>query len=201
MVNAVFKKFGELQNRVEKEVEGLIEFDEVDYEAEIARLEDRLRELKDAKNKSDLSTKDPRSDIRKKVAASNKTFATPNSVASETEQYDTGTEYETVSVPSDLDREIEDDESDEGSEEASLIYATDDEDAVSPEQPDAPIRPQEAGRSSLFDRVRGQVAPPAKTHSFASSTPATQAPPTPVAPAAPVQEVTSDTSLMTCRLR
>ena len=85
MINAVFKKFSELANKVEAEVEGLIEFDEIDYDAEIARLEERLKEVRDSKNKHQLSTKDPRTDLRKQVAASGKTLKSPAPAESETD--------------------------------------------------------------------------------------------------------------------
>jgi hypothetical protein len=179
MVNAVFKKFGELQNRVEKEVEGLIEFDEVDYDAEISRLEDRIRELKESKTKAVLSTKDPRTDTRKQVVASNKTVAPINqSRVVEQSQLDTGTEYETVASPSDIDREVVDDpDADDEDEDEGSAYSVPTEDV---EEPPAPVReaPVAATRSSLFDRVRNQA--PA-TQAAPPSRPA-QPDPAPVAP-------------------
>lgn len=164
MVNAVFKKFGELQNRVEKEVEGLIEFDDVDYDAEVTRLEDRIRELKEAKIKANLSTQDPRTDTRKQVVASNKTVAPlPSQSRSEQEQQvqlDTQTEYETVAVPSDFDREVSDesDDIDDELDDHQSVYSVLDDDTSSPETPVTQVVPPTMGRSSLFDRVRNQVA-------------------------------------------
>lgn len=210
MVNAVFKKFGELQNRVEKEVEGLIEFDDVDYDAEIARLEDRVRELKEAKIKANLSTKDPRTDTRKQVVASNKTIAPltgsqgQSELNSQQDQQDTNTEYETVAVPSDFDREVVEDTDDSGElddeieddDDQSVYSVFDDTDTSAPETPVTQVAPSMTGRSSLFDRVRNQVAtpqsaPPPKAPPASSPQGQQPAPqPAPIAePPAPFDEV------------
>ena len=207
MVNAVFKKFGELQNRVEKEVEGLIEFDDVDYDAEITRLEDRIRELKEAKIKANLSTQDPRTDTRKQVVASNKTVAPLNPSQSRSEQeqqvqLDTQTEYETVAVPSDFDREVVDESEDHDDElDDEPLYSAFADDTLDSETPVTQVVPPTVGRSSLFDRVRNQVAgapqtaPPPKTP---VASPQAQQAPQPSAqqapsaePPAPFDEVTN----------
>jgi len=129
MTVAVFKKFGELMNQVEKEVEGLIEFESIDFDGEITRLEDRIRELKEEKARITLSDADPRTNLRQQVATSGKSFRRPEagSTAAATtdsiqDQQNTIQEAGTVSVPSDIDREIasEEEESQEEPEEPSM---------------------------------------------------------------------------------
>ena len=116
MTVAVFKKFGELMNQVEKEVEGLIEFESVDFDGEITRMEDRIRELKEEKARITLSDADPRTNLRQQVATSGKSFRRPEAgtaaaaTDSTQEQQTSLREAVTVSVPSDIDREISPDE-------------------------------------------------------------------------------------------
>ena len=90
----------------------------MDYDADIARLEDRLRELRDAKNKMALSAKDPRTDLRKRVAASGRTLApNPAPTAPEPEPIaelpTEGGEHDFVSPLSDVEREVVEPDSDE----------------------------------------------------------------------------------------
>jgi hypothetical protein len=111
MTVAVFKKFGELMNQVEKEVDGLVEFEPVDYDAEITRLEERISELKEEKARLNGSEDDPRTNLRKQVATSGKSFRRPHQgsavpVDLTKDQTNTVQEAETVSVPSAVDREI-----------------------------------------------------------------------------------------------
>ena len=77
MTTAVFRKFGELSAKVESEVEKVIEFEDVDYDAEISRLEEKIADLKDAKAKHDVSLADPRTELRRQVAGSSPTRLAP----------------------------------------------------------------------------------------------------------------------------
>jgi hypothetical protein len=195
MTNAVFKKFGELTNRVEAEVEGVIEFDEVDYDADIARLEDRLRELRDAKNKMALSAKDPRTDLRKRVAASGRTLApNPAPTAPEPEPIEElpteGGEHDFVSPLSDVERvvvepESVEPESDEpDSDEPESDDGENGDDVIEPvapvEEPEpVPQAPPSitGRRASVFDRARGAVSPPVQVAPAPAPEPAPEAPP------------------------
>jgi hypothetical protein len=79
MTQAVFKKFGELVAKSETTVEKLIEFDEVDVDAEIARLEEKLADLRELKSRKDLAVKDPRSMTKTQLLSS-----TPSKLATST---------------------------------------------------------------------------------------------------------------------
>jgi hypothetical protein len=179
MINAVFKKFSELANKVEAEVEGLIEFDEIDYDAEISRLEERLKEVRDAKNKNQLSTKDPRTDLRKQVASSGKTL---KSLESREETYEDSSpvnseEGETLAVPLDIDREIDSDSYVEEPDLDEEDFDNSESDEV--EEPALPPPVAEKapvqGRASVFDRAKGIVSPPSKPLSEPSPDPAPSA--------------------------
>lgn len=65
---AVFRKFEELVERVEREVDGIIKFEEVDYDTDISRLEERLADLKERKAKHDILHQDLRGEIKQKMA-------------------------------------------------------------------------------------------------------------------------------------
>lgn len=73
MVTSVFRKYGELSSRVESELEKLISFEDIDFDAEIAALEEKLSDLRDAKARYELTLKDPRSESRNQVASSGPT--------------------------------------------------------------------------------------------------------------------------------
>jgi hypothetical protein len=161
MTVAVFKKFGELMNQVEKEVEGLIEFESVDFDGEIARLEERIRELKEDKARLTLSEADPRTNLRQQVAVSGKSFRRPEagstaaaagSTDSPQEQQNTAQEAETVTVPSDIDRELSEDQEEEeqAQEEPSM-------DLLGAQEAAPPV---ESLRKSVLDRGAGRVASP-----------------------------------------
>lgn len=202
MINATFKKFSELANKVEVEVEGLIEFDEIDYDAEIARLEERLKEVRDAKNKHQLSTKDPRTDLRKQVAASGKTLASASQGDAPRAPDAPLEESEALAVPLDVEREIEENYEPEPDEDASDESYGDSEEsedysdeiggpAESPDDsedpapvPAPPVSPAPQSRASVFDRAKGIVSPAAPV----SKTPA---PTSPVEPSPPPQRTES----------
>jgi len=74
---AVMRKFEKLSNQVEAELEKVIVFEESELDAEIARLEEKLADLKDQKAKADLNEVDPRSEMRARVAASSATQLAP----------------------------------------------------------------------------------------------------------------------------
>lgn len=74
---SVMRKFERLNNQIEKELSKAIVFDESDLDAEIARLEEKLADLKDQKMRADLGTSDPRSEMRERVAASTATKLAP----------------------------------------------------------------------------------------------------------------------------
>lgn len=169
MINAVFKKFSELANKVEAEVEGLIEFDEIDYDAEIARAEERIRELRDAKNKHALSTRDPRSDLRKQVAASGKTFAKADNPQPETNPANDSEsvgESASLALPIDVEREVIEEsyeESYEESEDSDNEFVDDEEEED--EDDESSLSPESAPsntRTSVFDRAKGVLSPPHK---------------------------------------
>lgn len=194
MINATFKKFSELANKVEVEVESLIEFDEVDYDAEISRLEERLKEVRDAKNKHQLSTKDPRTDLRKQVAASGKTLAPAQSGDAPRAPDAPLEESEALAVPLDVDREVEESyepEPDEDASEEAYGDAEEPEDSYpdeigepveeSPEEPaPAPVSPApQSSRASVFDRAKGIVSPAAPAPKPPAPTPPVEATPPP----------------------
>lgn len=77
MAVAVMRKFERLSNQVETEIDKAIVFEESDLDAEIARLEEKLADLKDQKAKADLGDADPRSEMRARVAASTATKLAP----------------------------------------------------------------------------------------------------------------------------
>lgn len=62
MVVAVFNRFTSLMERIESNVEKSLKYDDDHIEAEIARLEEKLAELKATKGKQDSGTHDPRKD-------------------------------------------------------------------------------------------------------------------------------------------
>lgn len=62
MVVAVFNRFTSLMERIETNVEKSLKFDDDHIESEIARLEEKLLELKAIKNKQDVGANDPRKD-------------------------------------------------------------------------------------------------------------------------------------------
>lgn len=135
MVVAVFKKFGELNEKMDKEVDALIEFDPVDYDAEISRLEDRIRELKDDKARDDASKNDIRTAIRNQAAAMPKKTRVPASESEEVQGF-TGTTAESVNVPSveDPEREVFD-ESEAEMEEGE----PEEPEPPAPQQPRTPV--------------------------------------------------------------
>jgi len=163
MVVAVYRKFGELHSKVEKEVEGLIEFEPVDYDTEISRLQDQIRELQEEKLRMSLSETDSRTSNREKVLISS-TGASKKPATRETSetQRSVPEESTTVVVPSDVVRTISED-SDEKEEMAAsedgeeYMTDVDGEEASSPPSPSPP-------RSSVFDRVKepGKVSPPSQ---------------------------------------
>lgn len=82
---SVMRKFERLNNQVEKDLSKAIVFDESDLDAEIARLEEKLADLKDQKMRADLGTSDPRSEMRERVAASTATKLAPPKPSVQTE--------------------------------------------------------------------------------------------------------------------
>jgi hypothetical protein len=62
MVVAVFNRFTSLMERIESNVEKSLKYDDDHIEAEIARLEEKLSELKATKGKQDAGINDPRKD-------------------------------------------------------------------------------------------------------------------------------------------
>ncbi len=62
MVVAVFHRFTSLMERIESNVEKSLKYDDDHIESEIARLEEKLLELKAIKNKQDVGANDPRKD-------------------------------------------------------------------------------------------------------------------------------------------
>jgi hypothetical protein len=152
MTVAVFAKFAELMNRVEKEVDDVIDFEPVDYDAEITRLEEKLRELKEERGRQKVSQSDPRSKIRQEVATSKKSFKTPldskeitpeeRAAASDAAQLATEQEAETLAVPSNIDREII-------------------EEPLMEESENPPEAPEAAPRKAVFARENVRMPPPA----------------------------------------
>jgi hypothetical protein len=156
MAVAVFKKFGELMNDVEKEVDGLIVFDPIDYDGEISRLEERVRELHEEKARAKASEDDLRTNLRNQVASSGKSFRKPNGESTaQTEdslqdQTSTRQEADSVTVPSDVDREVIS------------------EDGTPPESPDVQPTAPAGPRAPVFARSGARVPPPAPTAEIAS---------------------------------
>lgn len=70
---AIFRKFGDLSSRKESDIDQLIHFEEVDYDAEILRLEERIADLKEQKARHDLTQSDPRTSVRDRVAGATTT--------------------------------------------------------------------------------------------------------------------------------
>lgn len=169
---AVYTKFGELMDSIEKEAEGLIEVNPVDHDAEIARLEERIRELKDEKGRTAASNADSRTANRRQVAAVKKTRIRPTTTAApaEDDQRTTTLEAETVVIPSEVEREIEEEsgseeepgESEEQQAAREKLYddlerlaeiETANEEESAPEPPAGPRKP-------VFARATGPVPPP-----------------------------------------
>lgn len=168
MTVAVFKKFGELMNDVEKEVDALIEFEPVDYDAEIARLEERIRELKDDKARTEASDQDIRSNIRNQVLASSAKKGKKPLTSAE-EQLTTNQEAVSLSVPSDEEREVSEEDDFVPTSEASYEEETAEQES---EPEAAPEAPQPVPRRPVFSRESGQLPPPTRTpNRGASSSP------------------------------
>ena len=70
MTTAIFQRFTSLMERIESSVDKSLKFDDDHIDAEIARLEERLAELKATKTKKIASANDPRDNTRE--LASNK---------------------------------------------------------------------------------------------------------------------------------
>lgn len=153
MTVAAFKKFGELMNQVEKEVDGLIQFEPVDYDGEISRLEERIRELNDEKARMKGGDEDPRTNLRQQVATSGKSFRRVEEPPASDSQEDDSTSQESnsVVVPSNIDREIVE----EVVEEAEIL----------------PERPMAASgtRTPVFARSDVRVPPPQPVEAPAAS--------------------------------
>jgi len=151
MVVAVFRKFGELMTKVEKEVEDLIDFEPVDYDSEISRLEERLRELREEKARMSATEVDARTNLRNQVASSTTSFRAPAGALPAKEGTDienqqrTPGESATVNVPSDIEREIE-----EGEENLEENLE---------EEPSEPAEP--TPRVPVYARGDGRMPPPA----------------------------------------
>ena len=62
MVVAVFQRFTSLMERIESNVEKSLKYDDDHIDAQIARMEERLTELKATKSKVEAGTNDPRKD-------------------------------------------------------------------------------------------------------------------------------------------
>jgi len=140
MQTAVFRKFGELNERIEREVEGVIEFDPVDFDAEIARVEDRLRELREEKARYDALDNDPRTRDREQAAGRAKKAKAAKQDSVE-EQTSTNQESFTVATPADVEREV--------------VFEEEE-----PEEPEAP--PVAVGpRTPVFARPDMKMPPPA----------------------------------------
>ena len=75
LTTAVFRKFGELSEQVESDVDKVLVFEEeeVDIDTEIARLEEKITELKDKKTLSVMGKTDPRAAMRDRVTNSGPT--------------------------------------------------------------------------------------------------------------------------------
>lgn len=161
MVVAVYRKFGELHSKMEKEVEGLIEFESIDYDTEISRLEDQVRELKDEKLRMALSETDSRTTNREKVLASTGPKKSSPKETLDTQRTVTE-ESTTVGVPSDVVRTISED-SDENEE---MVDSEEEYTADETEETPAPPTPS-SPRSSVFDRVKdpGKISPPSQVAS------------------------------------
>lgn len=128
MSQAVFQKWSELLYKAGQEVDNLFEFDPVDFDSEITRLEDRIRDLREKKNLQEASSDDARDSIRNDVASQKVSLSRlPGSVTvSEPEkgQTDTGEDALELAVPVNIDREIlsvedQDEDQDEPVEEPS----------------------------------------------------------------------------------
>lgn len=166
MTIAAFKKFGELMDQVEKEVDGLIAFEPVDYDAEIARLEERLRELREEQARMKASDNDSRTSLRQQVASAPvKPLTRPGSVTKralkeipEDTQTHTAEEAETVTVPLDIDREIV-----EESEESSEEHLPDEPTPAQEPVREAFVAPMAPGvRKPVFARSEASVPPPVR---------------------------------------
>ena len=108
MMTALFTRFSDLQFQVDERLAAAVAFDDIDYEGEIARLEERITELKDQKARRTAAREDPRSTS---IAEASKPrprrpAAAPAPVAApdpEPEPADLGPEFESHSVALPLD--------------------------------------------------------------------------------------------------
>lgn len=78
-LSRIFAKYGELISSVEIESENKIKYDPVDIESEIARLEERLEELRNEKKANDISKEEYKNKVLKSAAALNEADQSLNS--------------------------------------------------------------------------------------------------------------------------
>lgn len=151
MAVAVFRKFGELSYRVEMDVEKVITFDEVDYDTEITRLEERLADLKEQKSRHEFSLRDPRTEARDKVLNSGSTAKIQEPVTKpvpETFPKPVESASDTVEVPEMPRQIVEEDDSPE-----------DEDEAILPSPVPVPV-PEPKARRSVFTETPAPARPP-----------------------------------------
>lgn len=165
MLSGVFAKFGELMNKTDRESEDLIEFDHVDFDAEIARLEERIRELKEDKIRSDASRNDSRKETRNRVLNSSSSRVKSKLPEVPESSAETSSESLTVSMPLDEAREVVDEES-EGDSDLGEGPETSFE---APEEEEAHPPPNE--RKPVFARASPAPQRPSPPVSFQAPTP------------------------------
>lgn len=110
LAKVVFRKYNELSETKEREIEANVRFNEIDYEAEIARLEEKIASLREKKERARGMEDDVRTTLRRKVAGGDESRpASPST--HEPPRTDPSTESLEVGPTSPLaDRRIENEE-------------------------------------------------------------------------------------------
>lgn len=124
MVTAIFQRFTSLTEKIEAQVEDKLKYDDDHIDAEIARLEDKLTDLRSMKSKRDVGNDDPRRDAME--AASKRKPSKPASEESEEAPASVKETWETarqsrksqeeaslMEMPPDIPKTVIEDETDE----------------------------------------------------------------------------------------
>lgn len=157
VIQGAFQKFAELMNRVEREAEEVISFDPVDYDAEIARLEDRVRELREEKARQEATKTDARTVLRNQITAPKRPAAKDAGTGVTDEVSSETTGPVSLHLPPDEAREVvEEDLPPEDFEEGSEVADSPVEDSAETESLPAASGP----RASVFVREKGVASPP-----------------------------------------
>ena len=122
MVTAIFQRFTVLAEKIESQVEENLKYDDDHIDAEVARLEEKLSELRSMKSKRDVGNADPRKDAMGVASKRKPSKPTPEeeAPASGKETWETARlsvagqeEASLMEMPSDIPKTVVEDEPDE----------------------------------------------------------------------------------------